>query len=78
MRMQDVTITLSKDTLRKARILAAQRRTTISGLLATQIEMLVNQEDEYQDAERQALALLEKGFHLGGSIPNTRDEWHER
>ena len=78
MRMQNVTITLTKETLRKAKILAAQRGTTISGLLATQIETLVRQEDEYQGAERQALTLLDKGFHLGGSIPNTRDEWHDR
>jgi hypothetical protein len=64
--------------LRKAKILAARRETSISGLLAQEIEALVNKEDAYERAERQALALLEKGFHLGGVIRATRDELHER
>ena len=78
MHMQNVTITLTRETLRKAKILAAQHGTTIRGLLATQIGMLVKQEDEYQSSERRALTLLRKGFHLGGSIPNTRGNAHER
>ena len=30
------------------------------------------------DVQRRALALLDRGFHLGGRIEATRDEWHER
>jgi hypothetical protein len=75
---QNVTISLSKQVLRKARILAARRETSISGLLTQQIECLVGSEEAYQRAERQAMALLEDGFHLGGVIRAGRDEWHER
>lgn len=75
---QNVTVSLSKHVLKKARILAARRETSISGLLAQEIESLVGNEEAYERAERQALALLEKGFHLGGVIQATRDELHER
>ena len=75
---QNVTISLSRSILKKAKILAARRETSISGLLAQEIESLVGEEEAYERAERQALALLNKGFHLGGVIRATRDELHER
>ena len=75
---QNVTISISRDTVRKARILAARRSTSISGLLAEQIEKLVGGEEAWERSERAALALLEQGFHLGGRITASRDEWHER
>jgi hypothetical protein len=78
MTKQNVTISLTRQTLRKAKILAARRDTSISGLLASQIETLVGEEEAYERAERQATALLDQGFHLGGVIRATRDEWHER
>ena len=64
--------------MRKARVLAARRATSVSGLLAQQIEILVGEEETYERARRQALTLLDQGFHLGGAIRVNRDEWHER
>jgi GrpB-like predicted nucleotidyltransferase (UPF0157 family) len=61
-----------------AKILAARRSTSISGLVANQIEILVGEEEAYERAERQAMSLLEQGFHLGGVIRASRDELHER
>lgn len=75
---QNVTISLSPETVRKAKVLAAQRSTSISGLLAEQIESLVGNEEAYERSRRAALALLEKKFHLGGRILASRDELHER
>ena len=75
---QNVTISLSRQVLKKAKILAAGRETSISGLLAQQIEILVGDEEAYARAERQASALLDKGFHLGGVIQVSREEMHER
>lgn len=75
---QNITVRLNRRTLRKARILAAKRNTSISGLLADQIEALVGEDEAYEQAQRRALALLDRGFHLGGRIEATRDEWHER
>ncbi len=78
MEKQNVTVTLSRQTVRKAKILAARRGSSISGLLAQQVEILVGEEEAYERAERQASLLLDQGFHLGGVIRATRDEWHER
>lgn len=75
---QNVTISLSRRVLKKARVLAARRETSISGLLAQEVELLVNTEEAYERAKRQALAQLDQGFHLGGKIRVTRDELHER
>ncbi len=78
MTKQNVTVSLSRQTLQKVRVLAARRATSISGLLAEQIETLVGEEEAYERAQRQALALLDRGFHLGGVIRARRDELHER
>jgi predicted transcriptional regulator len=75
---QNVTVRLERQTLHKAKILAAKRNTSISGLLTQQIENLVSEDDAYEQAQRKALALLERGFHLGGKITASRDELHER
>lgn len=75
---QNLTISLDRQTIRMAKILAARRSTSISGLLARQIEILVGEEEAYERAERQAMSLLDQGFHLGGVIRASRDELHER
>ncbi len=75
---QNVTISLSRETLRKAKVLAARRATCISGLLAELIEVLVGDDEAYARAERQAMTLLDQGFHLGGAIPVVREQLHER
>jgi hypothetical protein len=75
---QNVTVRLDRQTLQKAKILAAKRNTSISGLLAQEIENLVGQDDAYEHAQRQAMALLDSGFHLGGTITSSRDDLHER
>ena len=75
---QNVTISLSPEIIRKAKVLAAQRSTSISGLLAERIEALIDSEEAYARSQRAALALLRKGFHLGGTPNVSRDELHER
>ncbi|HSZ60641.1 MAG TPA: hypothetical protein VK828_02520 [Terriglobales bacterium] len=75
---QNVTISLTQQTLRKVKVLAARRATSISGLLAHQIELLVGEEEAYEQAQRQAMNLLDKGFRMGGVIRAKRDELHER
>jgi hypothetical protein len=75
---QNLTISLDRQTIQKAKVVAARRSTSISGLVARQIEILVGEEEAYERAERQAMNLLDQGFHLGGVIPVSRDELHER
>jgi hypothetical protein len=75
---QNLTISLERGIIQKARILAAQRGTSISQLLSSYLETLVREESRYQAAHQQALELLDAGFDLGGRIRCSRDDWHER
>jgi hypothetical protein len=75
---QNLTISLDRETLRKAKILAAKRETSISGLVSAQIDALVDEDEAYERAKRHALALLDQGFHLGGRHRIDRGVLHER
>ena len=77
-RKQNVTVSLSTKTIQQARILAAKRSTSISGLLEEQIESLVGQEEAYDNSLCRALSLMDQGFRLGGARLAPRDRLHER
>jgi hypothetical protein len=75
---QNITLSLSKRTLQKARVLAAKRGTSVSGLLTQQVEELVSRDDDYQHAKAEALAMLRSGFGFSGIEHMTREEMHDR
>ena len=73
----NITLKLDKELLREARILAAEQGTSISALLAAKLEEAVRKRRDYEAAKKRALAILNKGWNLGGR-PLSRDEMHER
>lgn len=73
---QNLTVQMNRELIRKARVLAAKRGTSVSGLVARELEKLVGEDEAYEAARRSALQFLEKGFHLGGKRPS-REELHE-
>jgi predicted transcriptional regulator len=75
---QNVTISLDTQVVMKAKILAAKRSTSISGMLAEQVEALVNQDDARERAIASSLARLRRGLDLGGGKLVSRDSLHER
>jgi predicted transcriptional regulator len=74
---QNLTVSLEKALIRQLKIIAAQRNTSISGMLGDELRHIVAHDSEYANARRRALATLDQGLHLGG-IPAPRDELHER
>jgi hypothetical protein len=76
--VQNVTLCVEKELLQKVKVLAAQRGTSISSLLTRYLQQILQEEEAYQIAARKALALLDQGFSLGGALPASREEWHER
>jgi len=80
METQNITLSLNKNLLRKAKHLAIERHTSLSSLLAQTLEELVAQQENYEHARRQHLEILERGFDLGtgGNITWTREKAHER
>ena len=80
MEKQNITLAIPKDILRKAKIIAVQEGTSVSGLLARILKELVSHEEGYQTAHRNYLTTLEKGIDLGteGTARWTREKLHER
>ena len=59
-------------------LFAAQRDTSISGLLTQQLEELTAKNDSYEQAKTRALARLRSGFGFHGIEHMTREEIHDR
>jgi hypothetical protein len=74
----NITLKLDADLLREVRILAAQEGTSISALLAAQIERIVQDRKGYDRARRRALARLKEGYDLHWKRARSREELHER
>jgi hypothetical protein len=64
---QNMTISLHRQAIQKAKIVAARRSTSISSLLDRQIEILVGEGEAYERAERQAMALLDQRVSPGAA-----------
>jgi hypothetical protein len=80
MERQNITLSLPKDLLQKAKILAVKKNTSLSGLLSDFIARMTNEEEAYQMAQTRHRRLLKKGFDFGlkGKIPWKREDLHER
>jgi predicted transcriptional regulator len=68
---QNLTVRLDDGTIRKAKVLAAKRATSISRLVAEEIDRLVREDEAYEQARVEALADLEPPMDLGseGRLP---------
>ena len=65
--------------VRRAKILAAQRDTSVSGLVARLLEQLVGDVQDYDDVAAHERRLMQEGIGLRvGEITWSRDEAHER
>jgi len=80
MERQNITLSIPKETLKKAKHLAVAKDQSLSGLLTEFIEDLVRQEESYKQAERRQLVLMEEGldFGLKGKVDWSREEIYER
>jgi metal-responsive CopG/Arc/MetJ family transcriptional regulator len=78
METQNITLSLPKSALRKVKLLAAKRNSSISRLVTDAIEKMLAEETNYEKAKERQIALMRKGFDLGWQKPETRDELHER
>jgi len=77
---QNVTLSIPKDLLRKAKILAIQRNTSLSGLLTQTLIEMVSDQERYEQARQHNLELLRQGFDFGthGELTWKREDLHER
>ena len=74
----NITLKLDSEILRQVRIIAAEKGSSISELLASKLVELVCHRRSYARSKKRALARLRKGFDHGWVRPASRDELHER
>jgi hypothetical protein len=75
---QNITLSIDKELIKNARVLAAHRQTSISRMLSEELQKLIEDSNQYELAKKQALNYISRGFHLGGKITVSREELHER
>lgn len=80
MERQNITLSMPKDVLRKAKVLAAQNNKSLSQLVRESLEETLRKSSGYKRAKDRQLKLLREGLDLGtrGNIKITREELHER
>lgn len=75
--MKNVTVTLDEDVARWARIWAARHETSVSRFLGELLHERMLQEEGYEAAMQQYLAVAPRPLKTTGRYP-TRNEIHER
>jgi hypothetical protein len=75
---RNITLTLDEQTLREARVLAAERGLSVSAFLRTELAGLVDRQRGYSKAREAALLRLRRGQSLGAGPLPRRDELHDR
>lgn len=80
MERQNVTLSLPKLLLRKAKSVAAEEDKSLSEFLRESLEEKLRKTTGYKDAMERQIKLMKKGFDMGtkGRITWTREELHER
>jgi hypothetical protein len=66
MAKRNLTVQLDEEVIRQAKLLAARRGTSISGLVARELEQLVAQDARYAEAWRRAIEIMEASVPRGG------------
>ncbi len=80
MEKQNVTLSLPKPLLKKAKTLAAKKEKSLNEFVRESLEEKVRESTGYKKAMERQLRRMKKGFDLGtqGKIKLTREELHER
>jgi len=77
---RNITLALPEGLLRKTKVLAAERQTSVSRLLTDVLEALVAREEGYEQAKSGSLSRLDRAHDLGteGRVRWSREELHGR
>jgi hypothetical protein len=74
----NITLKLDRATLKKMKILAAKRQTSISALVSMELEKLLSESGDFDARRKSAIERIRKGFDLGFTPAKSRDELYER
>ena len=74
----NITVKVDAVLAKEAKVLAARRGTSLSRLVAEQLETLVNDDQMYAAARRRALRRLKRGYDLEWEPAENRALLHDR
>jgi hypothetical protein len=72
---QNITLKIPIESIKRAKIAAAHRGTSLSALLAEKLEEAVGEDAAFEAARKRAFKWLDSGWHLGGT-PAVRERLH--
>lgn len=75
---QNITLSIPKDVLRKAKILAIENDMSLSSLLTETLITLVDRSEQYNSAKERHVAFLKEGANLQADYSWSRSDLHER
>jgi len=75
---QNITLSLDKDLIQRAKVISAKRRSSVSNMLSQELQRIVESAESYEVSRKRAISNLRTGYHFGGIITASRDELHER
>jgi hypothetical protein len=76
--MKNITVSLDDETYRRARMIAAERDTSVSALVKRFLLELTSGETEFERLKREERELRKKIKHFSASDSLPRDEIHDR
>ena len=75
---RNITLTLTDEAVRKAKVLAAQRDTSVSGLVSSLLSQAVGDIEDYESMWADEEAAMDSGLLRVGAITCSRDDLHRR
>jgi hypothetical protein len=79
MRTRNITLSMSEELVRQAKVAAAQRDMSVSALVARLLEQLVGEVRDDEQVWADERRLMDEGIGMQvGDVAWTRDELHER
>ena len=76
--MKNITLAVDEDTLDRVRVIAAERKTTVNGLVREYLQKLASEQDRIAEARRRLVELAEASqARVGPNYRFNRDEIYE-
>ena len=75
---RNVTLSLPDEIVKQAKIVAAQRETSLSGLVASLLKQVIGDAEDYDAVWERELAIMAAGPLRVGKITWSRDDLHQR
>lgn len=78
MSTRNITLSMPEELVRRAKVLAAMRDTSVSALVADLLRQLVGDVEDYDDAWAAEEQVMDEGLISVGAITWSRDDTHDR